>query len=94
MESQGVDNYYDLYLNEETSRYVFRILAIKYVMLSYFEKKELIDRIIGGVNNVPETSIIEVKKIDDLRTWCKENGFNYKDIKILNRWIIGESLPE
>ena len=47
MENQNVDNYYDLYLNEETSRYVFRILAIKYVMLSYFERKDVIDTVIG-----------------------------------------------
>lgn len=47
MENQNVDNYYDLYLNEETSRYVFRILAIKYVMLSYFERKDFIDTVIG-----------------------------------------------
>src|SRR5690606_18957173 len=29
LDDQSVDNYYDLYLNDETSRYVFRILAIK-----------------------------------------------------------------
>ena len=29
---QGTDSYYDLYLPEETERYVFRILALKYIM--------------------------------------------------------------
>ncbi len=29
---QGVDNYYDLLLTDETSRYVFRILALKEIM--------------------------------------------------------------
>lgn len=32
LEEQQVDNYYDLNLNEETSRYVFRIIAIKEIM--------------------------------------------------------------
>ena len=32
MDSQKTNNYYDLYLNDETSRYVYRILAIKYLM--------------------------------------------------------------
>lgn len=32
MEEQQVDNYYDLLLTEETSRYVFRILALKEIM--------------------------------------------------------------
>ncbi len=32
MTFQGVDSYYDLLLNDETSRYVFRILALKEIM--------------------------------------------------------------
>jgi hypothetical protein len=31
IDSQKVNNYYDLYLNDETSRYVFRIIAIREV---------------------------------------------------------------
>ena len=94
MESQGVDNYYDLYLNEETSRYVFRIIAIKYVIESYFDRKDIIDKIIWWVYDVPDTTTILVTSIEDLASWCKRNWYNYKDIKILNRWIVWESLPE
>jgi membrane-bound lytic murein transglycosylase D len=94
MASQNVDNYYDLYLNEETSRYVFRILAIKYVMHSYFEKKTVIDKIIGWTHDEPDTQLVNVWKIDDLSEWAKDKGFSYKDVKILNRWIIWDSLPE
>ena len=36
MKEQNVDNYYDLYLNDETSRFVFRLLAIKVI----FEQPE------------------------------------------------------
>jgi membrane-bound lytic murein transglycosylase D len=32
LDNQDVNNYYDLYLNEETARYVFRILAIKEII--------------------------------------------------------------
>src|SRR5436190_1709214 len=32
LESQQVKSYYDLYLNDETSRYVFRVLAIKEIV--------------------------------------------------------------
>ena len=94
MQSQDVDNYYDLYLNEETSRYVFRIMAIKYVMQSYFEKKKVIDKIIGGIHEKPETLLVWVWEIKDLALWAKEKNYNYKEIKILNRWIVGDSLPE
>lgn len=37
LEDQKVKSYYDLYLNEETGRYVFRIVAIKYLMLNRFK---------------------------------------------------------
>lgn len=94
MDNQWVETYYDLYLNEETSRYVFRILAIKYVMLSYFERKNLIDTVIWWVSQNPSTHEISVSEIWNLATWSQENWYNYKDIKILNRWIIGESLPK
>ena len=93
MKEQGIGNYYNLYLNEETSRYVFRILAIKYVMQSYFERKSTIDAFIGWVYTPPETEFITVSEIKDLSLWCQENAYLYNDIKILNRWIIGESLP-
>jgi membrane-bound lytic murein transglycosylase D len=94
MQSQDVDNYYDLYLNEETSRYVFRILSIKYVMHSYFEKKWVIDKIIGWTHKKPETTLVSVWKIDDLAVWASSQDLNYKNLKLLNRWIVGESLPE
>lgn len=94
MKSQSVDNYYDLYLNEETSRYVFRILAIKYVMHSYFEKKWVIDKVIWWVHEKPDTKLISVWEITDLHLWAESQGYNYKDIKILNRWIIGDNVPE
>lgn len=94
MSSQGIDNYYDLYLNEETSRYVYRIMAIKYVMHSYFENKTVIDKLIWWVNEIPATEIVTVSAIDDLALWSSENGYKYKDIKTLNRWIVWESLPD
>ena len=94
MESQWVDNYYDLYLNQETSRYVFRIIAIKYVLESYFERKDIIDKLIWWVYKVPKTTTILVSSIEDLAAWSKRNGYKYKDIKNLNRWIVGESLSD
>lgn len=94
LESQQVDNYYDLYLNEETSRYVFRILAIKYLIEWYFEKKSLIDKIVWWVYSIPETQVVQVSEIENLVSWCIENGYNYRDVKVLNPWILGNTLPE
>lgn len=94
MSDQNVDNYYNLYLNEETSRYVFRILAIKYVLLDYERKKDYINKMIGWVYSKPETKKIEVWEIKDLKTWAQENQQNYQTIKNLNMWIKKDFLPE
>jgi len=79
---------------EETSRYVFRIVAIKYLIESYFENRWVIDALVGGVYEKPDIETISVNKIDDLFTWASEYKQNYKTLKILNPWILGNSLPE
>ncbi len=94
LESQKVDNYYDLYLNEETSRYVFRILAIKYLLNDYFSKKSFIDFFIWEAYEVPNTKWVHVWKIDDLMKWSQDQWQNYNTIKFLNPWILWNSLPE
>lgn len=94
LNKQNVKSFYDLYLNEETSRYVFRILAIKYIMQDYEAKKWFIDKIIWEKYYPPKTKIIKVEKIDNLYDFAKEHNENYKTIKLLNPWIIWDSLPE
>lgn len=94
LNTQEVDNYYDLYLNDETSRYVFRILAIKYIMQNYEKNKTLINLMIGWQYKTPDTEIITLWEVEDLNKWAIENGHKYLDIKNLNEWIIGSSLPE
>lgn len=91
--SQWVDNYYDLYLNEETSRYVFKILSIKYVLKDYEINKSKINKIIWGQYNLPNIKTIKVGEIKDLKKWCLENNYNYSVIKNLNMWILKDYLP-
>jgi hypothetical protein len=88
---QQVTDYYDLLLTDETSRYVFRILALKEIMkhpeLYGFEvdKNELYD-------NIP-TKIIEVdSSITDLAVFAKKQGINYKILKIHNPWLRDKKL--
>lgn len=92
LEAQKVDNFFDLNLNEETSRYVFRILALKLIMQSpkkygfYLKKDDLYPPF--------KTKTITVSKtIPDLVTWSKEQGISMKILKMLNPWINGKSLP-
>ena len=84
-------NYYDLLLTEETSRYVFRILALKEIMQNpekygySIPTTELYNRI--------STKIIEVSTtIPNLADFATEQGINYKILKIHNPWLRDISL--
>jgi hypothetical protein len=92
LDDQKVKSYYDLYLNDETSRYVFRILAIKYLMenrYKIFDSSELWDKF-----EAPKTKDIQVGKITSLKDWSNSKWYTYANIKNLNSWIIGDSLPD
>lgn len=91
IDNQKVNNFFDLYLNQETSRYVFRALAVKLV----YERPENYGFYISNELLYPvyETREIQVKEsISSLIDWAKEHGISYKVLKILNPWLISESL--
>lgn len=86
LENQKVTSYYDLFLNDETSRYVFRILAIKEIV----EHPEKYGFKINPAHLYEEEPLryIEVNEsIPDLITFAKANGANYKLIKRHNPWL-------
>lgn len=91
IEEQKVTDYYDLALTEETSRYVFRILALKEIMKNP-EKY--------GFNLFPSdlypklaTKTIEVDStINDLADFAKTQGINYKILKLHNPWLRDKKL--
>ena len=91
MEQQKMDSYYDLLLNEETSRYVFRVLSMKQIMENqekygfYIPEDELYP--------VEEVKIVEVDKtIPDLTEFAFSHGINYKILKRHNPWLRKSSL--
>lgn len=83
---QKVDGYYNLLLNEETSRYVFRILALKVIMKNpakygYNLKTENL------YENLPTKTVIVDSTITDLADFAINQGINYKILKIHNPWL-------
>ena len=86
LEDQREKNYYDLHLNDETSRYVFRLLAIKEIA-EHPEKY--------GFKLKPEhlyqpedLKYVEVNEsIKDLVAFAQSNGTNYKLLKRYNPWL-------
>ena len=83
---QGVTNYYDLLLTDETARYVFRILALKEIMqhpVSY--NFTVMPTELYPV--IPVKSVDVTSTIPDLAVFAKEQGINYKVLKIHNPWL-------
>jgi len=83
---QKVNNYYDLLLNEETGRYVFRILAVKEILSKpqvygfYFRPKDLYKPI--------EYKLVEINgPVENLVDFAQKNRVNYKILKELNPWL-------
>lgn len=88
---QDVSSYYDLYLNTETSRYVFRILAFKVIYENtekfgfMLDEEDLYDPLHYSTVRI-DTSIA------DLAKFAAANNTNYKMLKYFNPWLRKESL--
>jgi hypothetical protein len=83
---QKVTNYYDLLLTEETSRYVFRILALKEIMENPVKYGYTIAS--EDLYATLPTKKIEIDStITDLADFAKGQGINYKILKIHNPWL-------
>jgi hypothetical protein len=89
---QQVSNYYDTMLPEETMRYVFRIVALKYI-ISDPARTGFILQPGDEYKPVRTRSITVDKSIPDLAQWSIDNGSNYKMLKTLNPWLRSRSLP-
>jgi membrane-bound lytic murein transglycosylase D len=91
LENQKVNSYYDLYLNDETSRYVFRILAIKEII----ENPRRYGFKINPSHLYKEEKLRYVtvdSSIPDLIKFANENGTNYKLLKRHNPWLRNDKL--
>lgn len=91
LDDQKVDSYYDLYLNEETSRYVFRILAIKEIIRNP-EKYGFFIRQKHLYKEEPLRYVEVNETIRDLVDFAKDHGTNYKLLKRHNPWLRQEKL--
>jgi membrane-bound lytic murein transglycosylase D len=91
MKQQGVTSFYDLYLNDETSRYMFRILALKEV-LGNPQQYGFDLSAEQGYNPLPTRTVTVTSSITDLPKFALEQGTNYKTLRLYNPWIRGYKL--
>jgi hypothetical protein len=88
---QGSENFYDLILPEETNRYIFRILALKY-LISGAKSMGFILQPHDRYQPIAQRSITVSESIPNLAEWAKLQGSSYKYLKILNPWLRARSL--
>lgn len=83
---QKKDNYYDLLLNEETARYLYRVVAFKLI----FEDPEAYGFTLSRKDLYPEipVNVVEVdSSVSDFAEFAAEHETNYKILKYLNPWL-------
>ena len=85
-EEQQFQQYYDLFLNDETSRYIFRILAFKEI----FENPEKYGFELEKKDYYQEPMFRELKvmqSIPSLAQWALRHNSSYKEVKTHNPWL-------
>jgi len=86
IERQKKDNYYDLLLNEETARYLYRVLAFKLI----FENPEAYGFKLSEKDLYPEIPVYTVEvdsSVSNFADFAEEFDTNYKILKYLNPWL-------
>ena len=91
LEEQQTNSYYDLFLNEETSRYMYRMLATKLI----FESPENYGFVIPKSQTYlfPKTKLVKVSTPSiDWVAFAQSQDMSYADLREMNPWIKGYQL--
>lgn len=84
-------DYYNLWLTDETARYVFRILALKEIMKNPEKYGYLIPK--EALYTKLNTKKISIdSSITNLSTFAINQGINYKILKTHNQWLRDKKL--
>jgi hypothetical protein len=83
---QQCNNYYDLLLNDETARYIYRIAAVKLILsdnrcYGFFVPED------ERYKPIPYTEVEVKMAVTDLVDFAFKNQTNYKMLKYLNPWL-------
>jgi membrane-bound lytic murein transglycosylase D len=92
LDNQRASTYYDLNLNQETARYVFRIVAIKEILKSPRTFGFFLDQ----EDMYPPLEDYEMVEIDGaIENWgdfAQRYGVSYRHLKVYNPWLIDTKL--
>lgn len=92
MNEQRASSYYDLNLNAETARYVFRIVAIKEIM-SAPEKYGFYLKPNEYYAPLDDYAVINIDEpIENLGDFAQKYGVSYRMLKVYNPWLKNDKL--
>lgn len=92
LKDQKTSSFYDLYLNEETSRYIFRIVALKEIY-NHPVKYSFYLRSDDFYPVIPTFSVEVDSQIRDLPSFAIKNKISYKVLREFNPWLRRYTLP-
>ncbi len=87
LEQQGVTNAMDLWLVEETSRYMFRILAAKTVLENPKAYGFMLRRSQLYPYIAPKQIVTTTRQIDDLAAFAQQHGVTVAQLREENPWL-------
>jgi len=91
IDKQQVRSYYHMFLSEETSRYIFRILAIKCIYENPVKYGFKIAK--GDLYDPLDVKIVKVTgSISNLPAFAREHKTTYRMLKELNPWLRSDKL--
>lgn len=92
LREQQAESYFDLNLNEETSRYYFRLVAIKNILENprafgfYLDKEDY-------YKALDDYRVVEVdSSVENWGAFAAEQGISYRILKVYNPWLIDSKL--
>lgn len=90
--AQGEDSFYNMNINAETGRYLFRIIAIKEIMSNpqaygfYLDPSD-------KYSSQDQVEYVTVNSsIPNLSKWAHERGISYRTLKYFNPWLVAGKL--
>lgn len=93
LREQRAEHFYELNLNSETMRYLFRIVALKEIL----SQPERYGYVIDSEDYYPALPVHKTLTVDttiaNLGAFAEEQGISYRKLKIYNPWLLDGHLP-
>lgn len=86
VDRQKQENYYDLLLNDETSRYIFRILAFKLILENPSDYGFQLSQM-DLYKSIEYDTVLVTGPVADFADFAAEHNTNYKLLKFMNPWL-------